>query len=168
MNIELLDAALAYIDEHPEEWDQSTWDCGTTACIAGHMARLSGEYLPVVVTEAFILRVTGLSDAHPLFDECNTRAALQVWRDLLAGDHIEAPGADLSYARFEHVDMQGANLRGANLHNAVLTDVDLTGADLRDADLEDATLDRVNFTSADLRGAYLADSELADWIEENL
>ena len=185
VNIELLDKALAYIDEHPEEWDQSTWDCGTAACIAGHMARLSGEslYIPSLrraislrtilipsgesprldaMRQAITLRVTGLSDSHPMFDEGNTRATLQVWRDALAGERIEAPGADLTYALFEHVDMQGANLRGANLHNAVLTDVDLTGADLRDADLEDATLDRVNFTGADLRGAYLADSELRD------
>ena len=162
MNIELLDRALAYIDKHPEEWDQRTWDCGTAACIAGHTARLSGESLPVMAPQTIILRVTRLSDLHPLFDEGNTRDTLQVWRDLLAGDHIEAPDADLNYARFQLVDMQGANLRGANLQNAVLMDVDLTGADLRDADLEDATLDRVNFTGADLRGAYLADSELRD------
>jgi hypothetical protein len=40
-------AALAYavldqIDAHPEQWDQATWDCGTSACFAGWAVRLSG------------------------------------------------------------------------------------------------------------------------------
>ncbi|WIM97806.1 hypothetical protein ACTOB_001360 [Actinoplanes oblitus] len=40
-------AALAYrvldhIDAHPETWNQRKWDCGTTACFAGHAVRLSG------------------------------------------------------------------------------------------------------------------------------
>lgn len=42
-----LDAALAYIEAHPEEHDQDSWirrapDCGTTACIAGTLAQLAG------------------------------------------------------------------------------------------------------------------------------
>lgn len=34
----LLDAALTYIEHHPDEWDQGNWHCGTTACLAGHIA----------------------------------------------------------------------------------------------------------------------------------
>ena len=42
-----LDAALAWIDEHPEQHDQDMWikrepGCGTTACPAGTMAQLAG------------------------------------------------------------------------------------------------------------------------------
>lgn len=42
-----LDAALAYIDAHPEEHDQESWfhrkpGCGTTACVAGTLTYLAG------------------------------------------------------------------------------------------------------------------------------
>lgn len=42
-----LDAALAWIDEHPEQHDQDSWihrepGCGTTACVAGTLAQLGG------------------------------------------------------------------------------------------------------------------------------
>lgn len=46
MNIEKLDEAIAYIEEHPEEHDQSYWfqkkDCGTAMCLAGTIAWLDG------------------------------------------------------------------------------------------------------------------------------
>jgi hypothetical protein len=35
-----LDAALAYIDAHPQEWDQSRWVCETGGCVAGHLVHL--------------------------------------------------------------------------------------------------------------------------------
>lgn len=41
-NVALLNQTLAYIEAHPEEWDQKTWHCGTTACFAGHAAALNG------------------------------------------------------------------------------------------------------------------------------
>ena len=45
-NDELIDKVMAYICEHPEEWDQREWYsqgvCGTTACFAGHAMLLSG------------------------------------------------------------------------------------------------------------------------------
>lgn len=41
-NVELLDRTLAYIEEHPEEWDQKEWVCGSTACFAGNALLLEG------------------------------------------------------------------------------------------------------------------------------
>lgn len=45
MNLEKLDQAIAYIEAHPEEHDQAAWlerwDCGTVACLAGHVALLA-------------------------------------------------------------------------------------------------------------------------------
>jgi hypothetical protein len=42
-----LDAALAWIDEHPEQHNQDVWiaresGCGTTCCLAGALAQLAG------------------------------------------------------------------------------------------------------------------------------
>lgn len=41
-----LDAALAWIDAHPEQHDQGMWfvrnECGTTMCLAGVVAHLAG------------------------------------------------------------------------------------------------------------------------------
>jgi hypothetical protein len=45
MNLEKLDEAIAYIEAHPSEHDQMIWldaRCGTTACLAGHVALLAG------------------------------------------------------------------------------------------------------------------------------
>lgn len=58
LNIDLLNKALAVIEQRPANWDQGTWIsrdskkvpsaedewCGTTCCLAGHVALLSGEY----------------------------------------------------------------------------------------------------------------------------
>ena len=48
-NDELIDKVMAYIREHPEEWDQRYWvkrsACGATACFAGHAMLLSGYSL---------------------------------------------------------------------------------------------------------------------------
>lgn len=44
-NIELLQQTMQYIRDNPEEWDQSYWGCGTTACFAGHAVRLTGAKL---------------------------------------------------------------------------------------------------------------------------
>lgn len=42
VNVDLLRRTLAHIEQHPEEWDQGTWRCGTAACFAGHAAILAG------------------------------------------------------------------------------------------------------------------------------
>lgn len=38
----ILAGAMAHIDAHPEEWNQLTWICGTTACLAGRIAIMAG------------------------------------------------------------------------------------------------------------------------------
>jgi hypothetical protein len=57
--LDRLEGALLHIQEHPEEWDQSDWivqnDCGTVACVAGH----------VVLREGYpVRRVRHYFDAH--------------------------------------------------------------------------------------------------------
>jgi hypothetical protein len=42
VNKDLLRETLAYIEVHPEEWDQRQWICGTSACFAGRACLLSG------------------------------------------------------------------------------------------------------------------------------
>jgi hypothetical protein len=46
INVDLLKRTLAYIEAHPDEWDQSMWAttgvCGTTFCFAGTAVHLSG------------------------------------------------------------------------------------------------------------------------------
>lgn len=46
INLERLDAAIAYIEAHPEEHKQEIWfqrgGCGTAACLAGVVALLDG------------------------------------------------------------------------------------------------------------------------------
>jgi uncharacterized Fe-S radical SAM superfamily protein PflX len=41
-NLPLIDDVMHHIDTHPEQHGQSYWFCGTTACVAGHVALLSG------------------------------------------------------------------------------------------------------------------------------
>lgn len=38
---ELANAVLDYIQEHPEEWDQKNFFCGTTACFGGRAILLA-------------------------------------------------------------------------------------------------------------------------------
>lgn len=106
-----LDAALAWIDQHPEQHDQEAWiqrvpGCGTTACLAGTMAQLAGG-VPVwsssddtvsgavnlpdgtqrIVSEfaAELLGVPLEGDvAEDLFYAASTRRELGVVRDRLA------------------------------------------------------------------------------------
>ena len=39
---DLLDLALEFIEAHPKAWDQSTWVCGSTACLGGWAAMIDG------------------------------------------------------------------------------------------------------------------------------
>ena len=43
LNKDLLERVAQQIEAHPETFDMQDWDCGTTACIAGWAARLSGK-----------------------------------------------------------------------------------------------------------------------------
>lgn len=56
VNVPLLRKTLEHIEAHPEEWDQSSWSCGTSGCFAYHAAMISGGepvdmYLGYVVSE---------------------------------------------------------------------------------------------------------------------
>lgn len=42
MSIADLRSALEYIKEHPREWDQTLWFCGTAACLGGHIVLRAG------------------------------------------------------------------------------------------------------------------------------
>lgn len=41
-NVPLLEETLTHIRDHPEEWDQAEWICGSAACFAGRSVLLSG------------------------------------------------------------------------------------------------------------------------------
>jgi hypothetical protein len=41
-NAELLEQVMQYIEDHPEQWDQSDWVCETAGCFAGNALLLSG------------------------------------------------------------------------------------------------------------------------------
>lgn len=41
-NEDLTYATLDYIREHPKEWDQSSYVCGSTACFAGRACLIAG------------------------------------------------------------------------------------------------------------------------------
>lgn len=41
-NVALLKQTLAYIEAHPEEWNQEVYHCRSAACFAGHAATLDG------------------------------------------------------------------------------------------------------------------------------
>lgn len=40
--LDLLDAVIAHIEQHPETWEQDYWRCGTAMCIAGWTAEMAG------------------------------------------------------------------------------------------------------------------------------
>jgi hypothetical protein len=114
-NIEALDRALAAIDADPDSWNQGSWayktSCGTAYCVAGWAAVQAGGQmiwgpeddetgysdamlvrLPSSGTEVYIedfaQSVLDLTDAQAgaLFGGSNTRAELQLIRDMLAAD----------------------------------------------------------------------------------
>jgi uncharacterized protein YjbI with pentapeptide repeats len=172
-----LDAALAYIDAHPQEWEQDVWVCETGGCVAGHLVHLdSTTDWPTLVLSGGIegraadLLVLSMDQCEGLFSPDNTRAALTVWRQILAGQRVVAPGADLTRIRLSGADLPGADLTrasmeyarliGTNLAGADLTDADLQYADLRGADLRGADLTHVDLRYVDLRGAFLDGADL--------
>jgi hypothetical protein len=40
--LDLLDAAISQIEDHPETWHQGEWRCKSGMCLAGHIATLAG------------------------------------------------------------------------------------------------------------------------------
>jgi len=112
-NVSLLRQTLAYIEAHPEEWNQTNWRCGSTACFAGHAAMLDGgqwedEFSddllardddpeasvwksqggpPVISVERRARRILGLTgaDAGDLFFGYNDLDDLRAWVDAITG-----------------------------------------------------------------------------------
>lgn len=74
MDRERFARVVAVIKEHPENWDQSIWHCGTSHCFAGHAQLLSVGHLP----DAYI------SDASTL--QVSVREDAAAWLDLSKGD----------------------------------------------------------------------------------
>ncbi len=156
MNIDLLDRALAQITEYPETWDQSVWwnvdDCGSTGCLAGWVCELGGAENHRGTTAGALLEIAG---DHPMWAASNTLDALRLWRNVLAGERVDMPGADLTEANLDGADLYDAYLAGANLRGAILTEAELAGADLTGADLSGANLVGADLDGADLEGAEL-------------
>ena len=42
MNVDVLDEAVTFIEDHPEKHNQAVWTCSTGACLAGHITLLNG------------------------------------------------------------------------------------------------------------------------------
>lgn len=61
-NIELAYEALDYIREHPEEWDQASYTCGSTACFAGRASLIAGIH-PTMIWIHTARHALGWSDA---------------------------------------------------------------------------------------------------------
>jgi hypothetical protein len=143
-----LDAALAHIDEHPEDWDQSQWVCGTHACVAGRICLQAGITDPDGGWSAQALALLELDTdlIFGMFGGYNNRLALTVWRQLLAGE----PLPDLSGANLSRANLSGADLSGVNLSRANLSGANLSGADLSGADLSGANLSGADLSGADL------------------
>lgn len=61
MNEDLAYQVLDYIREHPAEWNQDTYVCGTTACFAGHAILLDAvnRELSAKVTRLTFMQASG-------------------------------------------------------------------------------------------------------------
>ena len=87
-------AALSYIETHPEEWNQEAWVCGSSACLGGRVALMTGrvmEWNPVVTREprvrssefgtqpisVWLEKYFGL-DSYPLWAASNDLQSLQI------------------------------------------------------------------------------------------
>ena len=65
----------------------------------------------------------------------------------------------LSWVKFSHVDLSGADLRNTNLRGAKFINVNLTGADLRGVDLRHAYLEGVSMKDINLCGATMMNGQ---------
>jgi len=81
----------------------------------------------------------------------------------LHGAHI--PGANLSNAKLNKVDLSGAELEGANLSNANLFRADLEGANLSNTNCSNAVLEAAILSHANLTKANLSN---VIWHKANL
>lgn len=95
-NVALLRQTLDYIEDHPLDWDQARWHCGTVCCFAGRAALLNG---------AEWAQIHGMSA---------TRSVAVVARDDDPAGHVrESDGC-----RFVHVEVRAARVLGLTLEQA--------------------------------------------------
>ncbi|MEM9001954.1 MAG: pentapeptide repeat-containing protein [Cyanobacteria bacterium P01_F01_bin.86] len=69
------------------------------------------------------------------------------------------PNCLLTWVKFSHVDLSGADLRNADLRGAKFVNVDLTGADLRGVDLRHAYFEGVSMQDTNLCGAIMMNGQ---------
>lgn len=124
VNVTELEASMTHIVDHPEEWDQTQWVCGSAACFAGrgllnhgyrvfynaaedrHMASKDGVLTDVASAAAKLYGITGM-DAKILFSSINTLDTLQgMVKDLANGEEL-----DKHWAISVHLNEEG-DLRG--------------------------------------------------------
>lgn len=60
-NFKAFEEVLNYIKEHPSEWDQNVWHCGTSHCMAGHLQvqELLGEQRTGFSFDVLLAGLTG-------------------------------------------------------------------------------------------------------------
>lgn len=102
VNVPLLQQVLDHITDNPETWDQTDW-CGTSCCVAGHVAlaqgwqrtnvhssrvRRDGEERSVSQVAREALGLTP-DDAERLFDGGNSLRELWAHADQLTGGAIQ-------------------------------------------------------------------------------
>lgn len=85
MNLDKLDAAIAWIEAHPEQHDQgdpfAKRECGTTACLAGVLCLIDGwepDWRP------------GEDDAYFVQKDGEKRNAMALAQQLLGADRVQA------------------------------------------------------------------------------
>lgn len=57
INEKLLLETLAYIETHPQDWEQGSWRCGTGMCFAGHAALTLSDSTPIITVDSAMRRV---------------------------------------------------------------------------------------------------------------
>jgi hypothetical protein len=95
-NVELLQATMQHILDHPEQHYQTQWvtECGTAACFAGWAALRSGVSVQTILSSDMWrlgAELLGISvfESLTLFAPGNTRAMLELMvKDLVNGDEL--------------------------------------------------------------------------------
>ena len=152
---------LSYMDLSEWEFDFSGADLQYANLIGTDLGDLdlSGSQLTGVVGGALVQCPASLPEEWQCFDAISS-LLLDTWVSVLVG-----PGAILTQAQLQGLDLVGQNLEGAflwyaNLSEADLSDANLSDANLSDANLTGAVLYYANMSGADLTGAQLEGAEL--------
>lgn len=120
MSIAQLRTALEHIKANPDEWDQSTWFCGTAACLAGHIVLRDGwepiDYDhrnlayhiskdgAVEEVDAVASRILGIMpiEGAVLWDSRNTLQSLETHTHRLEADRAIYPSAFFPRHAWQH------------------------------------------------------------------